>query len=288
MRFHIVWVMKLSILLPAATIAAVTINAPLAAQAFTTAPVDFQSGVYGQSVKNSITAVVTTGMNLDDGGTSGAYTEFYNNNTVTIDFNQAATEVGTNTYTFGDDRVTFNFTNGMSTSRGTGVYGGRWAPSGAGGEVNTSQSLNIFKNNAVTIGLDGSLNYYGINWGAISAGNDFAFYQGDSLVETFTYNDVNPIAPIRASQHNGEGNGYLHFYATDSSGTFDRIVISQSGGGGFESDNHSFAYGNDAFSPAPVPFEAETSLGLLLLGGFFGYKKLKSRLKTKTIDLTMV
>ena len=228
--------MRLSNLVTPVAVTAILTIIPSKAQAFTSAPVDFTSGFYGQSVKDSITAVVTTGMNLDDNGASGAYSEFYyDNNSVTIDFNQAATQVGTNTYTFGNDDVTFTFNNGLGSSAGsTGVYEGRWAPSGAGGEVNNSASLNIFKNNSVTIGLNDNLNYYGINWGAISSGNDFAFYQGDTLIETFTYSDVNPIAPIQAAQHNGEGNGYLHFYSTSADGTFDRIVISQSTGGGFE------------------------------------------------------
>lgn len=142
----------------------------------------------------------------------------------------------------------------------------------------------------MTIDLADSLNYFGIDWGAMSSGNDFAFYNGDQLVNMFTYDDVNPIAPVKADQHGGEGNGYLHFYANDSSGVFNRIVVSNSHGGGFESDNHSFQFGNDKFTgdpgnPRPVPYEMGSSIGLLLVGGIVTYRKMENKLRQKPLEL---
>jgi len=62
--------------------------------------------------------------------------------------------------------------------------------------------------------------------------------------------DVNSVAPIHASQHNGEANGFLHFYSDSSNDIFNKIIISQAStnGGGFESDNHSFHLGTDRFT----------------------------------------
>ena len=255
-------------------------------------PNNTASGIYGEAIKGPLTARVTRGINPDDTyGTLGAFSEFYYDDTVTIDFNQAGTQVGQNSYTFGNDFVTYTFQNGMGQQGGqTGVFNNRWAPAGANGEVNTSDYLAVFKGNSVTIDLAENLNYFGIDWGAMSSGNDFAFYNGDQLINQFTYDDVNPIAPVLADQHGGQGNGYLHFYANEDSGVFNRIVVSNSAGGGFESDNHSFQYGEGKFTgdpgnPRPVPYEVESSVGLLLIGGIFSYRKMKSRLRHRPIEL---
>jgi hypothetical protein len=121
---------------------------------------------------------------------------------------------------------------------------------------------------AVTIKLQQNLNYFGIDWGAISSGNMFSFYKGDTLVKSFTTEDINPVAPVKAAQHYGEGNGYVHFYADSKNDIFDKIVITQTGGGGFESDNHSFHIGNNAFTAQSVP-EPGVAIALAAAGGFF-------------------
>lgn len=59
---------------------------------------------------------------------------------------------------------------------------------------------------------------------------------------------------------------------------FDRIVISQFGGGGFETDNHSFRRGSNAFdfeNPTSVP-EPGVVLGLMGVGGLLLRKRNKS------------
>ncbi|MCM1981605.1 PFE-CTERM domain-containing protein [Lyngbya confervoides] len=259
------------------TLAGLTIlTAP--AHAFGLLEADTSSGVYqsipvyGEATKNSITARVTRGINPEGtNGSQGAFSEFTGNDVVTVDFNQPAVRVGVNTYTFGSEDISYTFQNGFSTRSGTGVYSNRWAPAGAYGEVNQSNYLAVFQGNSVTVNLGQNLNYFGINWGALSSGNDFAFYNDDQLIASFVYEDINPIAPVRATQHNGEGNGYLHFYANDATGVFNKILISQSKGGGFESDNHSFRFGESGFNfetgeTVPVPYELESALGLMLFG----------------------
>ncbi|NEQ53479.1 MAG: PEP-CTERM sorting domain-containing protein [Leptolyngbya sp. SIO3F4] len=231
--------------------------------------------VYGEATINGITAKVTRGINPGDtAGTQGAFSEFYGKNTVTIDFNSPATQVGENKYTFGNDKVTYTFEKGMSTRSGkTGVYNNVWAPAGANGERNKSDYLAVFKGNSVTIDLAEELNYFGIDWGALSPNNDFAFYKDGVQVSEFTYNDVNPIAPVRAAHQRNEGNGYIHFFAEDAAATFNQIVISQSGGGGFETDNHSFRFGNDGFDfenpdePSEDVPEPTALVGLIAIGG---------------------
>lgn len=198
---------------------------------------------------------ITRGVAGPNGVTNqGAYSDFWNKpGTKSIDFNSgSAPTTGFAKYTFENAAV-------------SSVRSDRWAPAGANGEVNEGNYLAVFQGGSVTIELEKSLNYFGMNWGAISPGNVFSFFKGNQLIKSFSTEDVNPVAPVRAEQHGGEGNGYLHFYADNESDIFDRIVITQTGGGGFESDNHSFhmaSYGD----PRKVP-EPTAVLGLMAAGG---------------------
>ena len=252
---------------------------------------DLQSGVYmnqvelhGQATIGSITAKVTRGVNpAGTNGSLGAFSEFTEvspDRTITLDFNNPGTQVGDNSYTFGDNGAVYSWNSGGRT----GILNNQWAPSGAYGEVNTSDYLGVFQGNDVTINLRDDLNYFGIDWGALSSGNNFSFYSDDQLISTFLYEDINPTAPVQAAQHGGEGNAYLHFYANEAQGTFNKIVITQAAGGGFETDNHSIRYSESAFdftAGEDVPFEVESTLGLMLLGlGWVGHRfMMKSKLK---------
>ena len=230
--------------------------------------------IYGEATIGGISAKVTQGINPEGtNGTLGAFSEFYDDKTVTVDFNSGATQVADKSYTFGNDFITYTFEKGISTSPGnTGVYNDVWAPSGANGERNTSDYLAVFQNNSVTIDLAKDLNYFGIDWGALSPNNNWAFLKDGVEISTFTYDDINPIAPVKAAHQNNEGNGYIHFYAEDEASTFNQIVISQTGGGGFETDNHSFRFSNDAFDfdepaqdvPEPTAMVGLVAAGLLL------------------------
>lgn len=195
---------------------------------------------------------ITRGVAGPNGVTNqGAYSDFWNNpGTKTIDFNSgSAPTTGFAKFTFENARI-------------SSVRKDRWAPAGANGEVNEGNYLAVFQGGSVTIQLEKALSYFGMNWGAISSGNVFSFFKGDRLVKSFSTEDVNPVAPVRAEQHGGEGNGYLHFYADKKSDVFDRIVITQTGGGGFETDNYSF----NAADPRKVP-EPTAVLGLMAAGG---------------------
>ncbi|NEQ49262.1 MAG: PEP-CTERM sorting domain-containing protein [Leptolyngbya sp. SIO3F4] len=226
-----------------------------------------------------ITAKVTPGISLDSTGSSGAFSEFYGDNTVTIDFNSTATQIEENRYTFGSELITYTFEKTLDTtplSQKTGVYNDRWAPAGINGEKNTSDYLAVFQGNSVTVDLHNDLNYFGINWGALSKGNDFTFLRDGTEISTFTYEDINPIAAVKAAHHNNEGNGYVHFYSNTDNSSFDQIKISQTSAGGFESDNHSFHLGNGPFNfdenfpnsqavPEPISLMGIITIGVLML-----------------------
>jgi hypothetical protein len=186
---------------------------------------------------------IDAGVNGPGGVTNqGAYSKFANlAGTTTIDFNSGSAP------TTGIVQYSFEKNDGSSSVRKD-----VWAPAGAKGEVNNTNYLAVFQGNAVTMNLQRSMNYFGIDWGAISPGNVFSFYMGDQLVKSYSTTDVNPVAPVKAAQHGGEGNGYLHFYADSAAEIFNKIVITQTGGGGFESDNHSFHAGTGRFGESAV------------------------------------
>lgn len=196
---------------------------------------------------------ITRGVAGPNGVTNqGAYSDYWNKpGTTTIDFNSGSAP------TTGFAKYTFQNNSGISSVRSD-----RWAPAGANGEVNDGKYLAVFQGDSVTIDLAKGLKYFGMDWGAISGGNVFSFYNGNQLIKSFSTKDVNPVAPVKAAQHGGEGNGYLHFYAENKNDIFNRIVITQTGGGGFESDNHSF----NVADPRKVP-EPTAVLGLMAAGG---------------------
>lgn len=217
---------------------------------------------FNSGAAHAISFRVTTGVASPTGAINqGAYSEFAKQKqTTTINFNSGAAPT--------TGFAQYSFTNNSALSS---IRSDVWAPAGPEGEINEGKYLAVFRGNAVTVKLAKTLNYFGINWGAISPGNTFSFFKGDSLVKSFTTLDVNPVAPIRAIQHKGEGNGYLHFYSDSEQDNFDKIVISQTAATGFESDNHSFHIGTGKFDfdrelNQSVP-EPSIVLGLMAAGG---------------------
>lgn len=218
---------------------------------------------------------VTSGINGPNGETNqGAFSEFYGlKNTRNVDFNNgSAPSTGFAQYSFG----------GSSSS----VRKNMWAPVGPKGEQNTSSYLAAFSGSNVTIKLQETLNYFGINWGAAHGGNTYTFYKGDQLVKSFQTSDIEAAGGfhIYSALHPGsgqgakdgkQGNGYVHFYADQDNETFDKIVISQVGGGGFETDNHSFHIGSKAFNwnnPEKTP-EPGMILGAIAVTGGIVFRR---------------
>jgi hypothetical protein len=115
-----------------------------------------------------------------------------------------------------------------------------------------------------TIDISGSIgNYFGLYWGSIDAFNTIQFYNGSSLVQTITGQDVtnSPNGNWTA----GYSNHYINFYDLPE---FDSIVMSSTGVA-FEVDNVAFGIAD----PVPEPTTMLLlGLGLIGLGGA-GIKK---------------
>ncbi|MGA9070301.1 MAG: PEP-CTERM sorting domain-containing protein [Terracidiphilus sp.] len=126
------------------------------------------------------------------------------------------------------------------------------------------------------------VNYFGLWFSALDAGNELQFYENDSLLLTFTpamFESLvgacpgstnafcgNPNANF-LNDDSGEQYAFLNFF--DQNGYFNKIVFTESGGGGFESDNHTVAY-MDPPTPSGTVISGEapepSSLVLLLTG----------------------
>ena len=96
------------------------------------------------------------------------------------------------------------------------------------------------------------VNYFGLWFSALDAGNQLQFYDGNTLVYTFGPAQFMSLVgacsgsnafcgnPNNLSEDSGEQFAFLNFF--DTNGYFDKIVFTETGGGGFESDNHTVAY----------------------------------------------
>ncbi|MEH2467492.1 Npun_F0296 family exosortase-dependent surface protein [Nostoc sp.] len=165
--------------------------------------------------------------------------------------------------------TTIDFNNGINDPNGVATYstpnaivqgdlpGQYAAPAGDKSSYLTISPAdsNVQGNTGpVTINFKKALNYFGLHWGSVDTYNSIAFFNGSTLLRTFTGSDVS--TPPTGNQTIPQDNLFVDFFA-DPGETFDKIVLSSSGVA-FETDNHSYRL-------ASVP-EPTTTLGLLAFG----------------------
>ncbi|MEA5450287.1 PEP-CTERM sorting domain-containing protein [Leptolyngbya sp. CCNP1308] len=215
-----------------------------------------------------------------------AWSEGFN----TVNFNSGNfAVVDSQNQTVGDAGINYSYTG--STTNNARVLQDQWAPTYETTQDNKSNYLTAFSGTNVQIDLDTTHNYFGINWGSAHDGNVFSFYNGDSLVQKFVYyndgrtfaadekttNVASALKEYGTKGNGGEYNAYFNFFADSSDDIFNKIVISQLGGGGFETDNHTFRAGTKGFteSTESVP-EPAMALSLLVVGGAMVAKRRSS------------
>lgn len=95
-----------------------------------------------------------------------------------------------------------------------------------------------------TLQLDIASSYFGMWWSAGDPRNVLTFYSGDTLVGTFTTSSLLNLLPstydgnpINRKINSGEPYAFINFYG-DEKTTWDRIVLTNDGSSGFESDNY--------------------------------------------------
>jgi hypothetical protein len=111
--------------------------------------------------------------------------------------------------------------------------GSNYSVQGAGSRVLTS-----------TLVLKTDSAYFGMWWSAGDARNVLSFFDGDNLVSRFTTSSLmEPLPasydgnPINRKVNSGEPYAFINFFG-DEKTTWDRIVFSNDGSSGFESDNY--------------------------------------------------
>lgn len=233
------------------------------------------------------------GASYGENGNMGISTQV--ENTATVDFNDIIPNASGNKSNdnFSNDFASYTFETGKKSS----VIADKWVPENMDGSTNKDNPyLTVFSGDKVTIDLNDTASYFGMNWGSVSANNRIEFWNGDTLISTYqsagdkTNQSVEGQAELNAAWQDvkgshhannfwNEADAYLEFWAEDVDSLFDKIVLTQvSGkGGGFETDNHSFLISDQAFNPETnksVP-EPGMVLGLMAIGGLMVKKATK-------------
>jgi hypothetical protein len=170
---------------------------------------------------------------------------------------------------------------------------------GAGGTGYYPELFSTGNGYTLTLTTSGTLpgvNYFGLWFSALDSGNELQFYENNTLLLTFTpamFESLVGACPSKTNafcgnpntdflnDDSGEQFAFLNFF--DQNGYFNKIVFTESGGGGFESDNHTVAYMDpptpsgtviSGEAPEPGSFVLLVS-GLIILIGFSRYLKVK-------------
>ncbi|BAY81448.1 hypothetical protein NIES267_09240 [Calothrix parasitica NIES-267] len=231
---------------------------------------------------------------------SGAFRD--NNVTNEGSFSENVNDLGYETFDFndsgalpGNNKIKYSYSGSNSKTQvvTTDNKEIKWAPAGVNGEKNETQYLQVFKGKSAvieTVNEGDTFNYFGLNLGALSKGNTLEFFNAGNAVEfnyqdsqgvaktatTLTYNILTALAPTAAQQHGGQTNGFFEFFSEGMDDNFDKIVISQLKGGGFETDNHTFRIAKGKYAQASVP-EPSIALGMLAFSGGMFLRKRKQK-----------
>lgn len=181
-------------------------------------------------------------------------------------------------------------TTNFNGSPVTGTYTGSYAILSAdayGGANGTKFISTSGTSSSYTLTLDKPVNYFGLWFSALDAGNSLNFYNGKDLVDTFSAsNFIGMVGPCSGNAYCGNPNNgldaaeqfaYLNFY--DPTGTFNKIVFDQdTSSGQFESDNQAVASLTSAPGGTPVSGVTPEPATLFLFGtGLLGFAGLFRR-----------
>ena len=206
------------------------------------------------------------------------------NNMSTGDYTTASTPITTNFGTYG--AITGSISGNYTISPAT-QWGGA---NGTGNYIVTYSSAGYTLNLNSTISPTGGVNYFGMELMSLDAGNNVSFYNGNTLVATYTPANLISALGSCPSSYCGNPNGpwqgangtqqyaFINFY--DTAGTFNKVVFTETPQvGGYEADNFTVAYTAGASTiqgtivPAPLPLLGASIPGILLGLGAFKRKR---------------
>ena len=105
------------------------------------------------------------------------------------------------------------------------------------GHKDTTSYLSILGNATETITFTSEKNTFGLYWGSVDSYNSIKFYDGTTLVASYTGADISPLFPD-GNQGSFASNGYVEFTGLHS---FNKVVLASSSNA-FEIDNISAGY----------------------------------------------
>jgi VCBS repeat-containing protein len=100
------------------------------------------------------------------------------------------------------------------------------------GSQDTTKYLSIGANGTETITFASEQNAFGLYWGSLDSYNTIKFYDGTTLVASYTGNDISPLFPT-GNQGSFSSNGYVEFSGLQP---FNKVVLGSSSNA-FEIDN---------------------------------------------------
>jgi hypothetical protein len=106
----------------------------------------------------------------------------------------------------------------------------------------------------VTIAFANPLDYFGLYWGTPSANNTISFFNGNTLLQSFSGDALYSIVP-------STGAAYANFFA-EAGESFNKVVLSESSVA-FESDNHAYKVASE---PVPEPLTSLTAFASVVAG----------------------
>jgi len=136
--------------------------------------------------------------------------------------------------------------------------------------VSTLDATGARGTNPVTIAFANPLDYFGLYWGTPSANNTISFFNGDTLLQSFTGDAI-------VSSATTNGGVYANFFAEPGESFNKVVLVALTDSSPFKSDNHAYKF--DASTPVPEPASS-----LSVFAGVVAGALVKRKQQRKVVD----